>query len=176
MVCVYGAPTRTLSVCACVCLCRVLMQLLLANFMIDLDWMVSECPVMRKMQRITILTGEGRSMAENTRQAHTHTQTDRHTHTDTHTHTQTDRHTHTDTDTDADTHDSLPDVTSVCVDVGGALDQSAGRLRKTGPRVEVYRPPLPIAFGSFHAKMILLTFNDRIRVCIHTANFIYPDW
>ncbi|CEM23753.1 unnamed protein product [Vitrella brassicaformis CCMP3155] len=92
-------------------------ELLLANFMIDLDWMVSECPVMRKMQRITILTGEG-----------------------------------------------------------SALDQSAGRLRKTGPRVEVYRPPLPIAFGSFHAKMILLTFNDRIRVCIHTANFIYPDW
>eukprot|EP00210_Caulerpa_lentillifera_P001070 g1032.t1 len=39
----------------------------------------------------------------------------------------------------------------------------------------LYRPPLPIPFGTHHSKAFILKYPDGLRIIIHTANLIYAD-
>ncbi|CEM23743.1 unnamed protein product [Vitrella brassicaformis CCMP3155] len=57
-----------------------------------------------------------------------------------------------------------------------ALRQAAGDLELHGPTVTVDLAPLGDAFATFHPKLFLLTYADRIRVCISSANFTYGGW
>jgi len=34
----------------------------------------------------------------------------------------------------------------------------------------------PMRFGTFHSKLILYEFNDRLRVIISSANLVKEDW
>lgn len=37
-------------------------------------------------------------------------------------------------------------------------------------------PPLPIAYGTHHTKMMAVIYPEKVRVAIFTANFISIDW
>ncbi|CEM38982.1 unnamed protein product [Vitrella brassicaformis CCMP3155] len=50
-------------------------------------------------------------------------------------------------------------------------------LASSGATVAVEAVPLPKGTHStFHPKLILLAYADRIRVCITSANFLYDEW
>uniref|UniRef100_A0A5K3FAN9 Zf-CCHH domain-containing protein n=2 Tax=Mesocestoides corti TaxID=53468 RepID=A0A5K3FAN9_MESCO len=42
--------------------------------------------------------------------------------------------------------------------------------------VSVIEAPLPIAYGTHHTKMMLLLYEDGLRIVIHTANQVKSDW
>lgn len=39
----------------------------------------------------------------------------------------------------------------------------------------LYKPPLPIPFGTHHSKACILKFPRGLRIVVHTANLIYAD-
>eukprot|EP00898_Chlorokybus_atmophyticus_P002644 jgi/Chlat1/3380/Chrsp23S03810 len=44
------------------------------------------------------------------------------------------------------------------------------------PNIALYKPPLPIAWGTHHTKMMLLMYKHGIRVVVHTANLVNSDF
>ncbi|XP_004343834.1 tyrosyl-DNA phosphodiesterase 1 [Capsaspora owczarzaki ATCC 30864] len=58
------------------------------------------------------------------------------------------------------------------------LTESADVLQAAGKKwgKTIIRPPLPIAFGTHHTKMMFLFYSDSMRIVIHTANIIPSDW
>nr|CDS19050.1 tyrosyl DNA phosphodiesterase 1 [Echinococcus granulosus] len=63
--------------------------------------------------------------------------------------------------------------------VHGSSDGQSEELRSQATRwknVSILEAPLPIAYGTHHTKMMLLRYEDGLRVVIHTANQIQSDW
>ncbi|KAM3186062.1 hypothetical protein ACTXT7_005112 [Hymenolepis weldensis] len=63
--------------------------------------------------------------------------------------------------------------------VHGASDGQVSELRQKASKmsnITVIEAPLPIAYGTHHTKMMLLKYDDGMRVVIHTANQIQSDW
>ncbi|VDM18626.1 unnamed protein product [Hydatigera taeniaeformis] len=63
--------------------------------------------------------------------------------------------------------------------VHGSSDGQSEELRSQASRwenVSILEAPLPIAYGTHHTKMMLLHYEDGLRVVIHTANQIQSDW
>lgn len=45
------------------------------------------------------------------------------------------------------------------------------------PNVKLYRPYLPIQFGTHHTKMMIIFLaDDSMRIVVHTANLHQMDW
>lgn len=53
-----------------------------------------------------------------------------------------------------------------------ALQEEASRY----DNVRLCQAPLDIAYGTHHTKMMLLLYNNGLRVIIHTANLVDGDW
>ncbi|KAM7542936.1 hypothetical protein Aperf_G00000008999 [Anoplocephala perfoliata] len=63
--------------------------------------------------------------------------------------------------------------------VHGAADGQVNELRQQASKMSnlsVVEAPLPIVYGTHHTKMMLLKYEDGLRVVIHTANQIQDDW
>lgn len=64
--------------------------------------------------------------------------------------------------------DSLP-LTVVC---GQCVDDSY----RPPENVSVHTVRMPFAFGVHHTKLMVLQYTEGLRVVVHTANLIEPDW
>ncbi|KAL5960752.1 Tyrosyl-DNA phosphodiesterase 1 [Taenia solium] len=63
--------------------------------------------------------------------------------------------------------------------VHGSSDGQSEELRLQAARwknVSILEAPLPITYGTHHTKMMLLRYEDGLRIVIHTANQIQSDW
>ncbi|KAL5107828.1 Tyrosyl-DNA phosphodiesterase 1 [Taenia crassiceps] len=63
--------------------------------------------------------------------------------------------------------------------VHGSSDGQSEELRSQAARwknVSILEAPLPITYGTHHTKMMLLRYEDGLRIVIHTANQIQSDW
>ena len=49
-------------------------------------------------------------------------------------------------------------------------------IKRPSANFTVITPPIPGAFGSFHAKLFLIHFPGRLRVVVTSANLIQCDW
>ncbi|CEM18762.1 unnamed protein product [Vitrella brassicaformis CCMP3155] len=107
-------------------------EMLLTSTRFDLPWLVDECPVMKTIRRIAVLTGDPR----------------------------------TDDPQDQPSKEERLRL----------LVEAANDLSSYGPAVTVEAVPLTDQHGRFHPKLIFLTYADRIRVCISSANFTHSDW
>ncbi|TYZ61228.1 hypothetical protein PybrP1_011573 [[Pythium] brassicae (nom. inval.)] len=89
-------------------------SVLLSNYMVDVDWLLGECPRLRDVPVLLV-----------------HGERDR-----------------------------------------GAMLTACRALAN----VTLVAPPLPIAYGTHHAKMLVAVYPEKVRVAIFTANFIAIDW
>nr|CUU97415.1 hypothetical transcript [Hymenolepis microstoma] len=63
--------------------------------------------------------------------------------------------------------------------VHGYGNRQVSELRQKASKMSnltVIEAPIPLAYGTHHTKMMLLKYDDGMRVVIHTANQIQSDW
>eukprot|EP00917_Polyrhabdina_sp_WS-2016_P028606 GHVP01060955.1.p1 GENE.GHVP01060955.1~~GHVP01060955.1.p1 ORF type:complete len:487 (-),score=93.35 GHVP01060955.1:1674-3134(-) len=97
-------------------------EVILCNYMIDLVWLLSECPDLLIVPKVAIIHGE-----------------------------------------------KDPKYSAL-------MSRSVEICRRNGAEWNFHLPPLPIAFGTFHSKIIIIRFRSKVRIVICTANFIRVDW
>ena len=70
----------------------------------------------------------------------------------------------------------FPNITLVYVRTHPATLTSVSFLRNCFPNIFSPQADLPIAYGTHHTKMMLLSYDVGMRVVIHTSNLLAGDW
>lgn len=84
-------------------------------------------------------------------------------------------HPHGKTGTPAVTSTTFDHTSPFCFS-GASAFVLASLLSALMRKIVVVEPPLPLAYGSHHTKMVLLVHRRGLRVAILTGNFIRADW
>lgn len=61
-------------------------------------------------------------------------------------------------------------------DVAAAANRMVIQNLGLEAQIKMYKPPLPIAYGTHHTKMMMLFYPTGLRLVIHTANMVSGDW
>jgi hypothetical protein len=74
-------------------------------------------------------------------------------------------------------HQAVPQLAVSCGAVHLiANDLNVAEVRRYFSTAVVHSPPLPVAYGTHHTKLIILVCERALRVCILTANLRHSDW
>ncbi|CAK0812130.1 unnamed protein product [Prorocentrum cordatum] len=69
---------------------------------------------------------------------------------------------------------NVPSLTVISTEDQGVIAQ--GSDRRGDRPTHVHRPSLPLQWGTHHTKAALLEYEGALRVCVHSANYVYCNW